>query len=66
MPIPKNFNIFTFSNQAMKMYFNEYQVATYAYGLKTVEIPLVELDKLLKPELAQKISSLTVLNHDKE
>lgn len=36
---PINFKVFTFTNDTLTIYFGQYQVAAYAYGQFTVDIP---------------------------
>lgn len=39
-PIPENFTIYTFTPDALTIYFGQYQVASYADGIQEVVIPL--------------------------
>lgn len=38
-PITKNFQVFTFNKRRLRIYFGQYQVACYAQGIRTIDIP---------------------------
>lgn len=49
------FNInenFAFNNKFMIIYFNSYEIAPYAFGPTEIEIPLIEIKNLVKPEFS--------------
>jgi hypothetical protein len=39
-PTLENYQVFTFTNDMLTIYFGEYQVAPYVYGPQKVEFPL--------------------------
>jgi len=38
-PVTRNFEVFTFNQRRLRIYFEQYQVACYAAGIRTIDIP---------------------------
>lgn len=49
-PKPENYRTWIFTSKELIIYFDEYQVAPYAAGPQTVNIPLSELQSVINPQ----------------
>jgi hypothetical protein len=49
-PVEKNFRVFTLTNTALVLHFQQYQVAAGAMPAEAVSIPLIKLADLLREE----------------